>query len=38
MFWVGMTKNGCGQSGYGTLKMNVSQECNSVINWFFALS
>ena len=34
MFWVGMTKNGCGQSGYGTLKMKVSQECTSVINWF----
>ena len=23
--WVGMVKNGCGQSGQGTLKLTVSQ-------------
>ena len=26
IFWVGMVKNGCGQSGHGTLKLTVSQE------------
>ena len=26
IFWVGMVKNGCRQSGYETLKLNVSQE------------
>ena len=26
IFWMRMTKNGCGQSGYKILKLNVSQE------------
>ena len=35
IFLVGMVKNGCGQSGYETLKLNVSQEWTVGINWFF---
>ena len=31
-----MAKNGCGQAGYETLKLNVSQEWTVEINWFFA--
>ena len=31
-----MKKNGWGQSGYKTLKLNVSQEWIVGINWFFA--
>ena len=26
MFWLGMVKNGCGQSVHGSLKLTVSQE------------
>ena len=36
MFWVGMVKNGCGQSGHRTLKLTVSQEWIDGLNWFFA--
>ena len=25
-FWMGMVRNGCAQSGWKTLKLNVSQE------------
>ena len=25
-FWLGIVKNGCGQSALGTLKLNVSEE------------
>ena len=32
-----MVKNGCGQSGYETLKLNVSEEWTVGINWFFVL-
>ena len=31
-----MVKNGCGQSGDGTLKLTVSEEWTDRINWFFA--
>ena len=34
--WVGMVKNRFGQSGYGTLKLAVSQEWIDGINRFFA--
>ena len=34
--WLGMAKDGCGQSGYETLKLNGSQEGAVGINWFFA--
>ena len=34
-FWLGMVKNGCGQSGHWTLKLTVSEEWTG-INWFFA--
>ena len=34
-FWVGMVKNGCGQSGHGTLKLTVSREWIDGMNWFF---
>ena len=44
IFWLEMAKNGCSQSGYETLKLNVSQEwtveinvsqeCTVGINWF----
>ena len=33
---VGIVKNGCGQSCYGTLKLTVSEEWTDGINWFFA--
>ena len=33
---VGMVKNRCGQSCYGTLKLTVSEEWTDGINWFFA--
>ena len=26
IFWLGIIKNGCGQSGFGTLELTVSQE------------
>ena len=35
-FGVGMVRNGCGQSGHGTLKLTVSQEGIDGMNWFFA--
>ena len=35
-FCVEMAKNGCHQSGYETLKLNVSQERAVGINWFLA--
>ena len=35
MFWVGVVKNGCGQSGYRTLKLTVSQECTDGVSRFF---
>ena len=31
-----MARNGCGQSGHGTLKLAVSQEQIDGMNWFFA--
>ena len=45
IFWVGIVKNGCGQSGHGTLKLAVSsilffymlvqiQENKKLIHWF----
>ena len=34
MFWVGVVKNGCGQSGYRTLKLTVSQECTDRVTKF----
>ena len=30
-----MIKNGCDQSGHGTLKLTVSQEWLDGMNWFF---
>ena len=33
---MGMAKNGCGQSGYETLKLNLSKEWTLGTNWFFA--
>ena len=36
IFGVGMVKNGCEQSGQGTLKLTVSQEWIDGMNWFFA--
>ena len=35
-FWLGMVKNGYGQSSLWTLKLTVSQEWTDGINWFFA--
>ena len=32
IFWVGMVKNGCGQSGHGTIKLTVSQKWAGGIN------
>ena len=34
-FWVGMVRNGCGQSGQETLKLTTSQEWIDGMNWFF---
>ena len=34
IFGVGMVKNGCGQSGDGSLKLTVSEEWTDGINWF----
>ena len=34
-FWLGIVKNGSGQSALGTLKLNVSEEWNDEIDWFF---
>ena len=36
IYWVGLVKNGCGQSGLGTLKLTVSQNWTDEITWFFA--
>ena len=36
-FPVGMTKNGCGQSGYETLKLKVTQEWTVGKNWFWCM-
>ena len=33
---VGIVKNGCGWSCYGTLKLTVSEESTDGINLFFA--
>ena len=35
-FWLGMVKNGCGQSGLWTLKLMLSQEWTDGVKWFFA--
>ena len=35
IFWVEMVENVCGQSGYETLKLNVSQQWKFGTNWFF---
>ena len=37
MFWVGMVKNWCGQSGHKTLKLTLSQKWPDRINWFFCM-
>ena len=31
--WVGIVKNGCDQSGHRTLKLNVFQELNELMEW-----
>ena len=36
IFWLGMVKNRCGQSGLWTLKLILSQKGADGINWFFA--
>ena len=36
IFGVDMVKNGCGQSGDGTLKLAVSEEWIDGRNWFYA--
>ena len=33
-YWVGMVKNGCGNSGLRRLKLAVSQKGINRINWF----
>ena len=35
IFWLGIVKNGCGQSGLWTLNLTVSPEWTDEINWFF---
>ena len=35
-FWIGVARNGCGQSGQATLKLAVSKELIDGMNWFFA--
>ena len=37
IFWLGMVKNECGQSGLWILKLTVSQEWAVGINWFFCM-
>ena len=32
---MGVVKNGCGHSGYRTLKLTVSQECTDRLSRFF---
>ena len=34
--WVGVVRDGCGQSVQGTLKLTVSQEWIDGMSWFFA--
>ena len=34
--YIGMVKNGCDQSGHGTLELTISQKWKDGINWFFA--
>ena len=34
-FWVGMIKNGCSQSGDGSLKLIISEEWIDGISWLF---
>ena len=36
IYWVGMVKNVCGQSGCETIKLTVSQDGTDRVNWFFA--
>ena len=36
IFWMGMVKSGCCQSGHRNLKLTVSQNWADGINWFFA--
>ena len=36
IFVVSMVKNGCGQSGDGTLTLTLSEEWADGINWFFS--
>ena len=36
LFWLGMVKNGCGQSSHRNLKLTVSQKWKDGVNWFFA--
>ena len=36
--WIGKVKNGCGQSGHGSLKLPVSQGWADGMRWFFAWS
>ena len=36
ILWLGMLRNGCGQSGHRTIKLTVSQELFDRMNWFFA--
>ena len=35
--YMGMARNGCGQSGHWTLKLAVSQEWIDGMNWFFCM-
>ena len=34
-FWLGMGRNGRGQSGHGTLRLTVSQKWIDGMNWYF---
>ena len=36
IFWMGVTRNGCGQFGHRTLKLAVSQKRIDEMNWLFA--
>ena len=35
LFWLGIVKNGCGQSCPDTLELTVSQKWTDSFNWFF---
>ena len=37
VFWVGMVKNWCGQSGHRTVKLTASQKCTYGANMFLML-